>query len=152
MNDLIEILSSPIWWFSVVVVGILINLISAYLKSPIDKNLSKVSTWWRQRTEQQKVREQEFINRLINDQHEQVMASNRVLDLHLDSIYSLALGIFLMLILNLSESSLQSNILIRTVFMALASLCFTLSFLSYRRAMVFRDRIYLARKLERQAE
>ena len=47
---LISDFASPYWWVTVVVVGLLINLVSAYLKNPIDQFFSKSSQWWRKRS------------------------------------------------------------------------------------------------------
>ncbi len=51
MTDFHNTLFSAGWWISVVFVGLLINLVSAYIKSPIDKLGSKLSSAWRNRTE-----------------------------------------------------------------------------------------------------
>ena len=56
MTELLNNLSSVGWWISVVLVGLLINLVSAYIKSPIDKLGSKLSSAWRHRTEQSALR------------------------------------------------------------------------------------------------
>jgi hypothetical protein len=50
MDELINNVGSLTWWISVVLVGILINLVSAYLKSPLDRALSAVSEQWRARS------------------------------------------------------------------------------------------------------
>lgn len=52
MEEFIKSLSSPSWWIGVVIVGIVINIASAYLKNPIDKVLIHTSSSWRiRRTE-----------------------------------------------------------------------------------------------------
>ena len=47
-------LSSPYWWASVVVVGLVVNIVSAYLKSPLDRIFGSVSHRWKAKTERQK--------------------------------------------------------------------------------------------------
>lgn len=42
--------STAYWWISAVVVGLLINLASAYLKDPIDRTAASLSNRWRTRT------------------------------------------------------------------------------------------------------
>lgn len=44
----------PVWWVSVVVVGILINFFSAYAKGWLDSGLSKVSEKWRRSSDKRK--------------------------------------------------------------------------------------------------
>ena len=39
------------WWASVVIVGLLINLASAYIKAPLDRRIGSASHWWRRRSE-----------------------------------------------------------------------------------------------------
>ena len=50
MTEFLINLSSVAWWISVVFVGLLINLVSAYIKPPIDMLGSKLSSAWRNRT------------------------------------------------------------------------------------------------------
>jgi hypothetical protein len=51
MSQPFKDLTSFHWWMGVVIVGILINLISDYLKPRADKLLSSMSTWYGTRTE-----------------------------------------------------------------------------------------------------
>ena len=74
MKDLKDTLSSPIWWITVVVAGILINLVSAYLKTKLDERLALLSSWWRRRTEKRMAAEKAKIEKLRSSPHEQVMA------------------------------------------------------------------------------
>jgi len=149
MNELIQTLSSPVWWFSVVIVGILINLVSAYLKSPIDSRLSKISTWWRQRTEQQKAEQEALMNRLANSEHEQVMASFADLRDRLRSQYYLLMGVFIILIINGVDSLFpQSNSIFKIVAMAFSAVCFLLSYQSFISAALLNGKVHRARKTE----
>ena len=50
MEDMIIELTKPVWWFSVIVAGVLVNLGSSYLKSRLDKSLSTTSDWWLRRS------------------------------------------------------------------------------------------------------
>lgn len=51
MEEIVRNLSSLSWWFGVVIVGIVLNIASAYLKSPIDKGISQLSRKWQERSE-----------------------------------------------------------------------------------------------------
>ena len=44
MNEILDSIASPIWWFSVIVVGIAVNLISAYVKPFLDRKMAGYST------------------------------------------------------------------------------------------------------------
>lgn len=49
MSDLIADFHSLRWWISVVVAGILVNMVATYLMRLVDARLTKMSSWWRQR-------------------------------------------------------------------------------------------------------
>ena len=51
MDEILNSFSSPAWWFSAVFLAVLVNVVSAYLKSPIDKLFSKVFATWRSRND-----------------------------------------------------------------------------------------------------
>ncbi len=51
MQEIINNIASPAWWFSAILIAILVNLVSAYAKPWTDKVLSHISTAWRNRTE-----------------------------------------------------------------------------------------------------
>lgn len=94
MKDFFYNLSSLYWWISVVIVGILINLGSAYLKSRLDASLSKTSTWWRQRSELQKAQRQALLDKVRGDTNEQTQLSFRQLKSLVSSVWALALSTF----------------------------------------------------------
>ncbi len=71
MVEFISSLSTLSWWLSVVVVGIALNLLSAYLKFPIDKLLSKISTSWSARTATLKTLRLLKVEELRVDKHKQ---------------------------------------------------------------------------------
>ncbi len=54
MSEILTELSKPVWWVSVVVAGLLINLLSAYMKSSLDGFLSNISAWWRDKSVKRK--------------------------------------------------------------------------------------------------
>jgi len=55
------------WWVSAVVVGIIINLASDYLKPYIDKILATVSSRWKARVERKSVEFEELVQAHVND-------------------------------------------------------------------------------------
>jgi hypothetical protein len=97
MNEILELLTAPTWWISVVVVGIAINLISAYLKPTLDSRLSGISSWWRLRSERQRAERLALVEKLRNSQHEQLLASMDDLRDRSRAVYMLLIGIFAML-------------------------------------------------------
>lgn len=67
MDEIRNSFSSPAWWFSAVFLAIVVNVLSAYLKSPIDKLLSKISTTWRNRNEAARAQYLQKVNEVQND-------------------------------------------------------------------------------------
>jgi hypothetical protein len=51
MNEFLNSFTSTSWWLGVVFVGVTINVISAYLKAPVDRLFSSLSIGWQERTE-----------------------------------------------------------------------------------------------------
>ena len=70
MNEIIKELVKPSWWFSVVVAGIAINLLSSSLKAHLDQSLSTTSVWWRHRSVARKAAWDKYVNLLCTSAEE----------------------------------------------------------------------------------
>lgn len=70
MEKLLNDFSSPSWWIGIVLVTIVLNIASAYLKPRIDSALLRSSGWWRARSATRLARREEFVQGLINDDRE----------------------------------------------------------------------------------
>jgi uncharacterized membrane protein YraQ (UPF0718 family) len=73
MKDFITNISSLYWWISVVIVGILINLSSAYLKNKLDSSFYSASSWWRERSVAQKSKRRKELEELKGNHHKQLL-------------------------------------------------------------------------------
>jgi len=71
MDQFAKSLTSVSWWLGVVVVGVALNLISAYLKPKVDSTLSAASGWWKSRSEKQRAKRAEMIAFLRDNPDEQ---------------------------------------------------------------------------------
>ncbi|WP_058119622.1 hypothetical protein [Photobacterium kishitanii] len=99
MEEFFKSLTSPVWWFSVVIVGIFISVIAAYLKEGIDKCLSLLSSAWKLNVERNKEKHLELL-RLVD-------SSDRILILlgleenrfRLRSMLLYILGIFCLMLI-----------------------------------------------------
>jgi hypothetical protein len=94
MSDMTKTLSSPVWWISVVVAGILINLLSSYLRTLLDVRFSKLSKRWRERSEKQKRERENYVQSLLGQPHRQIVEFHRSTRLHILSVMCLVLGTF----------------------------------------------------------
>jgi hypothetical protein len=73
MEELIKNLSSISWWFGIVFVGIVLNVLSAYLKPALDSSFSKISSRWRNRSEDARTSRALIVSELRNDKHQQLL-------------------------------------------------------------------------------
>lgn len=73
MEELLKTISSLSWWIGVVAVGFLLNLLSAYAKSPLDSLLSRISQGWQQRSERSRAKRKAQIDALRSSEHLQVL-------------------------------------------------------------------------------
>src|SRR2546421_702947 len=87
MKDFFNNIGSIYWWLSVVAVGVLINLFSAYLKNRLDARLSKVSSWWRNRSEARKAQRLKEIDNLCDNPSEQIMMGIHELRIKMRAIF-----------------------------------------------------------------
>jgi hypothetical protein len=93
MEEFINNLSSPSWWIGVVVIGILLNLLSDYLRQSLDKGSSRISRWWANRSEQSRRKRNEQLDVLRSDKQEQILLSTKEIVYRLQSIFFVTLCI-----------------------------------------------------------
>ena len=75
MEEVINLLSSPVWWFSVVLVGIAINILASYIKPKVDNLFSSSSSWWRNRSEKQKSIYKKQLEELKHNEKKQLLSA-----------------------------------------------------------------------------
>jgi hypothetical protein len=98
MNQIIESLLSPYWWFSAVVMAIIVNLLSSYFKPWMDK-------WWAMRSEKRSVkiaeREKKFeeeVDALSRSYQLLMIEGQRLVSAEITSLGGLFLMSFLLLL------------------------------------------------------
>jgi len=141
-------LNSLDWWIGVVAVGIVINLVSAYLKGPCDRLLSAVSKRWATRTEAQRKARDERIARLRASRDEQTFALIQALHVRVRSVMMILLGWVLMVtsLLLQKEPPTEHMTLVRLILMLASLLPMMLGFRDWSDVMRRRNEIYEARK------
>ena len=97
---ILSFMSSPIWWISIILSGILINLLSSFLLKRIEKFLSKYFLWIRNRAEFHKEREDKLLKELKSDKFFQIT-------FRLENIKSIIMGVSCLLIGLLGSISYQ---------------------------------------------
>ena len=78
MKELLADSTSPVFWVGVVIVGIVINILSAYLKPAIDKVFGGVSDRWAKRSEKLRQERTLRVERLAKDRFSQVLQMNLI--------------------------------------------------------------------------
>ena len=53
MEEIVKAVTSPAWWVLAVLVGFMVNVASAYCKTPLDQLIAKVSARWKARVDKQ---------------------------------------------------------------------------------------------------
>jgi len=72
MNNLIAQLAQPIVWLVPIIATIVVNVVSSFIHSYLDKQASNASSWWRKRSEQRKIDFFETISRIIDHPERQL--------------------------------------------------------------------------------
>jgi hypothetical protein len=73
MSEFLQQIKSPGWWLGVVVVGILINLVSASCNHWLHRFLSSSSARWRELSEMEKATQEELVSKVTSDPHLQIL-------------------------------------------------------------------------------
>lgn len=143
MDKIVEALSSPVWWLSVVVAGIVVNLVAAYGKPYIDKLLAVTSSRWRARSNAAKEKRERFIAQLRSDPNEFQYQSVRELRFRIQAIYALLIGVFILVfVVNVLPDPDDVR---RILFLALSSIAFLISFYAFSSAVTLKSQLMEAR-------
>ncbi|RCS56864.1 hypothetical protein DU000_11030 [Parvibium lacunae] len=105
MNEIITELSKPVWWVSVVVAGILINLLSAYIKSKLDTIAARTFSWWRDKSQASKAAWETRIEGISENDRIRDIELAREIRFRLQSINFLLMAIFLLVLLSFVMAS-----------------------------------------------
>jgi len=83
---------SPYWWISVLVAGILANLLTSAIRAIWQNILARISSQWRSRMEAHTISRQKTIERLLTSSHEQTLFLFDEMRNRLQSIVTLVIG------------------------------------------------------------
>lgn len=95
MDEITKNLSSPTWWISVVLVGLLINLASAYLKPAIDRLMSILSQRWLTKAHERRNAYENEISELSVNIEQQRQYEHKHLSLLLHALFGLGFAALL---------------------------------------------------------
>jgi hypothetical protein len=113
--------------------GIVINLLSAYLKSPLDGSLSRMSRWWASRSQARRSTTGHIVDELRRSRHQQLLYAWRHTRQLMFTILYLLLGIFFMVAIQVFALP-QKSLFTRAPAYFIASVCYLLALRSLLRA------------------
>jgi hypothetical protein len=101
MPEIIDNLQSPSWWFSVVIVGILVSIIAAYFQRSLEGQLSKLSSFWRKLADRETAAAAATLKRLQADTQERYFYGMNILRFHILALQFTAIATFLAVVVDI---------------------------------------------------
>lgn len=93
MHKILDNVTDYSWWFGVVFIGIILNLITSYLKPAIDKQWAKYSSRKRENLSKKAQRINEIVELLNSSEEERRMIKFRMTEYRVDANHSLIFSI-----------------------------------------------------------
>lgn len=136
MNEILQNIAAPAWWFSVVAAGIFINIVSTWLIRWLDRHLIKISQWYRSRSENKLREARARIDAMTKDGRALQHAYAREMRNRIRSAHCLIFSVFCMLLIGWIPAKGMGTFIeiIRTSVAAASALSFFLSYITYMRA------------------
>jgi len=92
MNEIMQSFASPSWWFSVVLAGVVVNILAVVLKAGLDAWLSRLSTKRRIVIGRRKAQQTQTVAVLKNDPYQQLMFDLREVKALVTGVLYVVLG------------------------------------------------------------
>jgi hypothetical protein len=136
MEKFSEDISSFYWWLSVVFVGLLVNILS----NKLDAHLSKVSTWWAERSKQRREKRDEIVSLFQHDKDERTFAQFTELRY---MMYAIILMIFSLILLVFA--SYVNNVLVQQILILISGVSLLPVFYFHQKVVYLSDIIKRSR-------
>jgi hypothetical protein len=146
MQDFVTNLKSTSWWIGVVVVGILINIVSAYFKGRLDSTFSRFSSGWKQRSAARTETRNQKVAYLIANPSEQVFLGMQELRVRAQSIYSSVLAVVSIVTGFFALSEIRLGQVFAVILLTLGLILFLISLSFDREATTLSSLLNEARK------
>lgn len=135
MEDIVKELSTPVWWVTVVFAGILINVLAAFMLKRLEGILSKISSTFRDKSEQRRAERDQRIEHLRNDQRAIYLASLDEIRHRLRATQSLVLGMFLFTLIDFASARLNIADIVAIFVLVLATWSVFIGWISHSKSM-----------------
>jgi len=111
LEKIIEELANPIWWITVVIAGIIVNIMASYIKVKLDKTISKASSWWTNKSVKRKEIEAQKLEELKSSKVARYKAYFYSTRDPIIATFTLLMGISIMLTMSIIEQYIVSDIM-----------------------------------------
>lgn len=146
MEEMFTELAKPYWWISVVVVGIVINIVSSYFKNYVDNCFSRAFSWWRNRSVEKKAEWLRTVDWIKQSEKHLLIQSFQESRERLRAIHFLLLGCLIAVFTSfLSQVSHDERYLI-ILGLGMSTLCLFCSTYAFFRATDAREKLNRAIK------
>ena len=112
LNEILNELTKPIWWFSVVIAGMAINPLSAYTKPVLDKSFLTTFAWWRRRSEERQKAWDERIEYIRSSKVAREGEIQSEFRLYFDSIRALLTAILIIVATSFFQETMSSTTMV----------------------------------------
>lgn len=147
MEELSRNLSEPAWWFSSVLVALLINLLTPKLQGLLSKSFERASESWRNRNEKSKAKFAQEVEKLVNSQQHLATTVEEEMRDRLRAIHMVSMACILFVIYVAARiNGAPTNGFESKAMLALAFIPLILSIATFRSAMDSRIKILAARR------
>jgi H+/gluconate symporter-like permease len=99
MDSLYRNLKSVEWWFSVVIVGLVISIIGSYIRSFLDTRVPRTASWFRSRTKASEKKFSDLVDTMANNPTAQMHAFFAEQRAHTTVIIVLLFGVLSLVLL-----------------------------------------------------
>lgn len=93
MEDIGNQISSPSWWFSVVFVGLVLSIVSDYIRRWLENRYSNAVKAWSERSDARKERRRKLIELYSSSYDELQIAYSEMIDKRLEIIFQFLLAV-----------------------------------------------------------
>jgi hypothetical protein len=75
MKDIMEYIKSPAWWFSVVVVGLVLNIVSGYLRVFLESRVTNTGAWFNRFSKEKQQIFEGYVATILDNRDEEMRVS-----------------------------------------------------------------------------
>lgn len=146
MENIVEELSSPVWWVTVVIAGFLINVIAAFVFKKLDNSFSNFSSRFREMSEQRRSERDQRVEHLRNDYKSLYLISLDEIRYRLRMVQGVVLGVFIFVFVEFASVRLNIPDIFAVFFLFFSVLSIFVGWISHGKSMSLLSEIFDSQK------